>query len=117
MRYLACWAALALCLPAHAAPTYQFDLTGDKFAEMLAKQPTNAFEYRERDRAYAYLDGAKDATIGSTWCPPQPRKTHELAYDAADYIRSLRAELRRGNAAKLLLAYLAHQYPCKGGRP
>lgn len=113
MKHVSIFIAAALPALALAAPTYQFDLTGDQFAAMLARQPTNALEFRERDRAYAYLDGVKDATIGSGWCPPQPRKTHELAYDAADYIKSLHADLRRGNAARLLIAYLSTSYPCK----
>lgn len=113
MRHVSAFIAAVLPALVQAAPQYQVDLTGDQFAAMLAKQPTNALEFRERDRAYAYLDGVKDASIGSSWCPPQPHKTHELAYDAADYIRNLHADLRRGNAARLLVVYLSTSYPCK----
>jgi hypothetical protein len=112
-RHASLYLAAALPALAHAAPAYQFDLTGEQFAAALAKQPTDPFTLRERDRAYAYLDGVKDAIVGKEWCPPQPRKTHELAYDAAAYIRSLHADLRQGNAARLLVAYLATTHPCK----
>jgi len=115
MRHISFFIAAALPALAQAAPQYQFDLTGDQFVSMMSGRPASEQEYRARDRAYSYLDGAKDATVGSTWCPTQPRKTHELAYDAADYIKSLHADLRKGNAARLLLAYLAAVYPCSGG--
>jgi hypothetical protein len=112
MRHVSFFLA-ALPIVAQAAP-YQSVMNGEQFAAMLAKQPANQFEYRERDRAYAYLDGVRDATLGTIWCPTQPRKTHELAYDAADYMRGLHAELRKESAARLLLTYLSKQYPCGG---
>ncbi|GAB3436691.1 hypothetical protein NX773_10260 [Massilia solisilvae] len=41
--------ACALLLPAiGGAQPYQFDLTGDQFIDMLAKQPVNGQEYRAR---------------------------------------------------------------------
>ena len=109
--------AIAAALPAlaSAAPRYQFDLTGDQFIMALARPPSSEQEYRSRDRAYSYLDGAKDAAVGTSWCPNRPRKTHELAHDAADYISGLSTSQRQGNAAQLLLAYLSKQYPCAGG--
>jgi Rap1a immunity proteins len=115
MRHILFIIAAALPSLAQAVPTYQYDLTGDQFVSMLARQPASEQEYRARERAYSYLDGAKDATVGTAWCPPQPRKTHELAYDATDYIKSLHSDLRKGNAAQLLLAYLSKLYPCNGG--
>jgi hypothetical protein len=108
---------LALPLAAPAAPAYYFDLTGDQFiAWVYPTEPLQPHDYANRDRAYSYLDGAKDATIGTTWCPPRPRKTFELAYDAADHIKSLPDQQRKGNAASLLLEFLAKRYPCKGAR-
>lgn len=112
MRHISVFIAAALPSLVLGAP-YQYDLTGDQFAAALAGRPTSEQDFRARERAYSYLDGAKDAAVGKTWCPTQPRKTHELAYDAADYIRGLHADLRKGNAAQLLLAYLASQYPCR----
>lgn len=114
MRHISLYLAAALPGIVLGAPAYQFDLTGDQFIAMLAKQPVNEQEYRDRDRAYSYMDGAKDATVGSSWCPAGPHKTYELAYDAADYLRGLHADLRKGNAAQLLLTYLSKQYPCGG---
>jgi hypothetical protein len=109
---------LALPLVARAAPApYYFDLTGDQFvAWVYPPEPMQPHDYANRDRAYSYLDGAKDATVGAAWCPPRPRKTFELAYDAADYIRSLPAEQRKANAGPLLLGFLGKQYPCKGAK-
>jgi hypothetical protein len=113
-------ALLLLIIPAaaQAAPqTYYFDLTGEQFVDALYHpEPWEHYHYYNRDRAYSYMDGAKDATVGSAWCPPRPRKTHELAYDAADYIKTLPVERRKANAAPLLLEFLAKQYPCKGSR-
>lgn len=116
MRHVSFFIAAALPALAQASTPYQFDLTGEQFAAALQNQPATEQEYRARDRAYAYLDGAKDATVGMLWCPTKPHKTVELAYDAADHIRALAAEQRKGNAAQLLLAYLAKQFPCAGGQ-
>src|SRR6476661_1847835 len=111
---------LALALPAASLagpPAYYFDLTGEQFVKMMGHpEPLSAEHYIDRERAYRYLDGAKDATVGKAWCPARPRKTFELAYDAADHIKALPAEQRRGNAALLLLDFLARQYPCMGAR-
>lgn len=109
--FLAALPALAM-----AAPPYQFDMTGDQFVSALQGKPASELEYRARERAYSYLDGAKDAAAGSTWCPTRPRKTHELAHDAADYIKGLHADLRKESAAALLLAFLSTTYPCKVGQ-
>jgi hypothetical protein len=114
MRHVSIFLAAALPAVLQAAPAYQPTLSGDQFVSMLAQQPKDAFGYRQRERAYAYVDGVQDAAAGTTWCAPQPVKTDELAYSAADYIKTLHADLRRGNAAPLLLAFLAHLHPCKG---
>lgn len=114
MRHISFFIAAALPALVQAAP-YQYDLTGDAFVAALQGRPASEQDFRARERAYSYLDGAKDATVGTAWCPPRPRKTHELAYDAADYIKGLHADLRKGNAAPLLVAYLSKLYPCAGG--
>jgi hypothetical protein len=114
MRHISHFIAAALPCIALGAPTYQFDLTGDQFAAALEHRPATEQEYRARDRAYSYFDGAKDATIGKLWCPARPHVTAELAHDAADYIRGLDADLRKGNAAVLLQSYLSSRYPCGG---
>lgn len=108
---------MVLPLMASAAPcAYAYSLSGDQFVEMMAHpEPLSPAHYVDREKAYSYLDGAKDATAGTNWCPPKPRKTFELAYDAADYIKTLSPTVRKGNAATLLLAYLSTRYPCQNG--
>jgi hypothetical protein len=107
-------AYIAFLLPALAvaAPTYHSTLSGDQFVAMVSMQHEDAFGYRERDRAYAYVDGVQDAAAGKAWCAPQPVKTDELAYAAADYIKRLPAEQRKASAAPLLIAYLSSLHPC-----
>lgn len=116
MRHIVYCIALAMPALTQAAP-YAYSLSGNQFAQMMTHpQPLSDEHYMEREKAYSYLDGAKDATAGNTWCPPRPRKTFELAYDAADYIKTLSVEQRKGNAATLLLAYLSKLYPCQGSQ-
>lgn len=101
--------------PSRAA-SYSYDLSGEQFVQMMTHpEPLSAAHYADREKAYSYLDGAKDATIGRIWCPPQPRKTFELAYDAADHLKTLTPAARKGNAAALLIAYLEARYPCTKG--
>lgn len=103
---------------ATAGPPYSYAMSGDQFVRMMTRpEPLSSYDYMEREKAYSYLDGAKDGTAGVAWCPPRPRKTFELAYDAADYIKTLAPEVRKGSAAALLLIYLGSQYPCKGVKP
>lgn len=105
---------LALPIMAQAAPmAYYFDLSGDQFVQMMSHpEPLSPEHYMDREKAYSYLDGAKDAMIGTAWCPLRARKTFELAYDAADYIKTIPTERRKKNAAVLLLEFLGRQYPC-----
>lgn len=110
-------ACIALPVTAGAAP-YAYSLSGEQFIRMMSHPAQlSPVQYMDRERAYSYLDGAKDATAGIAWCPPRPRKTFELAYDAADYLKTLTPAALQGNAATLLLTYLRSQYPCKGGKP
>ncbi|WP_145648450.1 Rap1a/Tai family immunity protein [Pseudoduganella lurida] len=107
----------AFLMPWQAGAAQRFyDLSGDLYVQFLSRpEPLGEADYRNRDRAYSYLDGVKDVSIGTGWCPARPRKTFELAYDAADYIRKLPADARHGNAAPLLLAFLNSRYPCPKG--
>ncbi|GGC11432.1 Rap1a/Tai family immunity protein [Pseudoduganella buxea] len=106
-------AALTAWNPAAAMP---YELTGDRFVQWMSHaEPMGELDYRDREKAYSYLDGVKDAGVGTFWCPAKPRKTFELAYDAADHIRGLPAEARKGNAAQMLLSFLASRYPCTKG--
>lgn len=117
MRHVSFFLAAALPAIVQAAPVYDFTLSGDQFVQMMSQaHPMTDQQYQDRERAYAFMDGVKDAEVGKAWCPDKPHKTFELAYDAADYIKSLHADLRRSSAAKLLLTYLSTTYPCKEAR-
>jgi hypothetical protein len=113
MRLISFFVAATLPALVAAAPTYHPTLSGDQFIAMLSMQHEDAFGYRERDRAYAYVDGVQDVAAGRSWCARQPVKTDELAYAAADYIKGLPAQQRKENAARLLATYLSTRYPCK----
>lgn len=116
MRLISLFIAVALPGLSLAAPAYHPTLSGDQFIALLSMRHADTFGYRERDRAYAYVDGVQDAVAGNAWCAPQPIKTDELAYAAADYIKRLPAEKRKGSAAPLLVAYLGILFPCKGAK-
>lgn len=99
-----------------APATFPYSLSGDQFVQWIGQsQPVSEADYRNRDKAYSYLDGVKDAAAGTAWCPAKPHKTFELAYDAADHIKALPSEDRKGNAARLLLSFLSFRYPCAKG--
>ena len=109
-------ALAGLFTPPSSAASYAYDLSGEQFLQMMTHpEPLSAAHYADRDKAYSYLDGAEDATVGRTWCPPQPRKTFELAYDAADHLTTLTPAARKGNAPTLLITYLEARYPCTKG--
>lgn len=99
-----------------ATTAFVYDVSGEQFVQwMTHSEPPNDLNFRNREKAYSYLDGVKDVALGTGWCPAQPRKTFELAYDAADYIRAMPLDARRGNAARLLLSFLGSRYPCTKG--
>jgi hypothetical protein len=111
---------LAAAVPAgfalNAFAAYAYDLTGEQFMQMMSHpEPLSSLHYMEREKAYSYLDGAKDATVGVLWCPPKPRKTFEVAYEAADRIRAMPLAEQKQNAAKILVSLLSEQYPCQKG--
>lgn len=114
-RQLLAWIVVlyASRVPAATAAPAIYDLSGDQFVQLMTHpESLTAQHYRNREKAYSYLDGAKDATVGIIWCPTKPRKTFELAYDAVDYIRALPPQARKGNAAKLMISFLSSRYPC-----
>jgi len=110
---LSFFVAARLPVLVQAAP-YGFALSGDQFVQMLSHpHPMTDQQYAEREQAYSYLVGVKDA---EAWCPEQPSKTFELAYGGADFIKSLPADLRKSSAARLLLTYLSGVHPCQEGK-
>jgi hypothetical protein len=108
--------ALALPLVAQAAP-YIASLTGDQFVQLMTRpDPPTQHDYGRRERAYSYLDGARDAGEGRTWCDVHQLKTPDMAYEIADEISRLPAADRKNRAATLILQVLHMKYPCPAGR-
>ncbi len=110
-------AVLAFAEAASSVPT----LTGDGFIQMVSKPvPANNYEYLQREKAYSYLDGARDTAEGHIWCDVNQLKTPDLAYELAGQIAKLPAAERKKNASALLLALLGRTYPCppaNGAKP
>lgn len=108
--------ALALPLVAQAAP-YIPSLTGDQFVKLMTRsEPPTQYDHGHRERAYSYLDGARDAQEGRTWCDVHQLKTPDMAYELADEISKLPAADRKNRAATLILQLLHKKYPCPAGR-
>ncbi|XYJ09584.1 Rap1a/Tai family immunity protein [Telluria sp. B2] len=102
-------AALALAQAAPSSPT----LSGDGFVQMLSKPvPANSYEHLQREKAYSYLDGARDTAEGRIWCDVNQLKTPDLAYELAGQIAKLPAAERKKNASVLLLTLLSRAHPC-----
>jgi len=81
---------------------------------MLSKPvPANNYEHLQREKAYSYLDGARDTAEGRIWCDVNQLKTPDLAYELAGQIARLPATERKKNASTLLLALLGRAYPCR----
>lgn len=108
---------LALALPAiTAAGPYYFTISGDRFVKMMSPPDPKGYEYEQREKAYSYLDGVRDASEGDAWCDVGQRKTPDLAYELADEIEKMPAAERKKNAAVLLRQQLKQHYPCRAGR-
>lgn len=114
MRHVSLFLAMALPAITQAAP-YIPTMTGDQFVKMMNMAPQTEAEYRNRDRAYSYLDGARDSTEGRLWCEVRQLKTPDLAQELAARIAKMVPAERQKNAAGLLLGLLQSQYPCRGG--
>jgi hypothetical protein len=105
-----CIAQSGSAVRAGKAVPYIYTMTGDRFVAMLHRaEPLTVLE---REKAYSYLDGLKDATHGSVWCDIDQLKTPDLAYDLADEIARAPSAERSKSAASLLLAMLHRKYPC-----
>lgn len=117
MRNITLAAALAFVLTEALAASYAPNMTGDGFVEHLRhSDPMSPLDYRKRDKAYSYVEGVKDATVGKTWCDDNTVKTPDLAYDLADAIAAMDAKARAGNAAILITQYLQRTFPCSAKR-
>lgn len=113
MRALILLGALAV-LPASAAP-YVYTVSGEQFVKMMSSltaKPNDDYAYLQREKAYSYLDGARDGVEGAAWCDVQQMKTPDLAYELADEIAKLPPAERKKNASVLLREILGRKYPC-----
>lgn len=100
---------------ASAAP-YAHTLTGEQFVNMMNRpQPLSSQDYLEREKAYSYLDGARDHSEGREWCDVNQLKTHDLAQELAQDIQKLSTQARKRNASMLLVEQLRRKYPCRHG--
>lgn len=113
MKHISYFLAAALPIAAQAAP-YIHTLSGEQFVNMMTRpEPLSAYDYQQREKAYSYLDGARDAAEGSTWCDVHQLKTPDMAYDLAEEIAKLPAAERKKGAAALILGLLRKKYPCR----
>jgi hypothetical protein len=115
MRIMFLLAALAAPAASVAAP-YVYTTSGDQFVKMmgmLTASPKDDYAYLQREKAYSYLDGARDGVEGVAWCDVHQLKTPDLAYDLADEIAKLPAAERKKNASVLLREILGRKYPCR----
>ncbi len=111
-------ASSALPAAAVAAP-YAYSLSGDQFVRMMSHPAElNSVQYMDREKAYSYLDGARDSGEGRVWCDVNVLKTADMAYDLAHEIAKMAPAERKKNASLLLLDLLHRKYPCRpaGGR-
>lgn len=107
-------------IAASAAP-HGYTMNGDQFIKMMKRPvslPMDPNDYMQREKAYSYLDGARDTAEGRGWCDVDQLKTPDLAYEMADLIAKLPAADRKKNASLLLLEQLKRTYPCRrsGGK-
>jgi hypothetical protein len=109
---------LAALLPAMAlATSYSHTLNGDQFVQLMMKpEPLSSYDYMQREKAYSYVDGARDGAEGRVWCDAYHVKTPDLAYDLSDEIAKLPPAERKKNAAALILGLLQKRFPCTEGR-
>lgn len=114
---------LLLAVPAvTAAAPYPYTISGDRFVQMMSAietKPNDAYAYMQREKAYSYLDGARDGSEGTVWCDVNQYKTPDMAYEVSAELAKLPAAERKKNASQLILKQLRAMYPCRknGGRP
>lgn len=114
------WFVILLCPLTAAANAGSYTMNGDGFVKMMRhpdQMPMPPHYYIEREKAYSYLDGARDSAEGRLWCDVNVLKTPDLAYEIAASIAQLPAAERKENASKLILRQLQQLYPCQKGEP
>ena len=106
--------AVGLLTGSALAASYSPRMSGDSYvAHLKHSDPMTPADYRNRDRAYSYLEGVMDATEGKAWCDFDYVKTPDLAYDIADEIAAMDKKTRAGNATQLIQKVLRQKLPCK----
>lgn len=110
--------ALALLLVSTAAAAqstrYPYTLTGEGFVKLLPlRTDLNPQQLLDREKAYTYVDGVKDAVQGQVWCDVNHVKTADLTYVIRNEIESMSAAQRRGGAAPLIMGILKREFPCR----
>jgi hypothetical protein len=111
--------AALLAQPAAAVPyVYPYNLmTAEEVVNKLLVKPRTDGDYAERDAAYAYVAGIKDATQGDVWCFQPGLKPDELIYETMHAVKRNNAPAAlKANAAGLVLKELRRQYPCATDR-
>lgn len=111
--------ALSVPISAPSAATYAHTLSGDQFVHRMNRpEPLSSYDYMQREKAYSYLDGARDAVEGRVWCDVEQLKTPDMAYELADDISKMPPAERKKNASLLLLDLLQRKHPCRqaGGK-
>jgi len=107
---------LATAAVAQAAP-YTPTLTGDAFVRMVAgSDPVAPYDSLQREKAYSYLDGARDTSEGRIWCDVNQLKTPDLANELSNQIKKLPVAERKKNASVLILGLLGRDFPCLAKR-
>ncbi len=107
---------LAAMTQAGAAPPslpYHSHATGTQLVrDMLADPAKSSLNSVRRERAMGYIDGVMDATAGLRWCPAGKKVSHELNYFVVEDMAGMKPDQLQGDAAALVLAVLAREYPC-----
>ena len=106
--------------PASSKEPYAYTMTGQMLVDKLFgdgnDRPVTGEAYLEREKAYSYMDGLKDATEGTVWCHARNQAPVDFAMDTASALSKLDAAQRRANAAPLVLEILSRKYPCPSKR-
>ena len=97
---------------AQATAPYRPRLTGEQLVRDMTADPFVGANGIQRQRAMGYIEGVMDAFVGKQWCPAGKAVPHELNYLLTEDIARLDATLLKEEAAALLVAALAKQYPC-----
>lgn len=93
-------------------PSYAYAMTAESFINRF-KQP-EPYTSLERDKAFSYLDGIKDASQGRVWCDVNQFKTPDMADHIVVEFSRMSAAERKRSAAPLILDILRRDYPCAG---